>query len=152
MKKDKLYSSKMTDEQIKKVRESAPELFSGDNANISQFSISIESLDVPETLYHYTSIDTLERILNDSIDKEHFTLRGTHFEYLNDYQELNLAINLIQEVAKEFESQGKDTENKNISEWPNEKWKSLSDIFETKSGPFITSFSENADSLPMWNH
>ena len=152
MKKRKLYSSQMTDEQITKVRETVPELFSGDNANISQFSISVESTDEPETLFHYTSIDTLEKILTESFGREYIILRGTHFEYLNDTKEVKFAIDIMQEIAKEFEDQGKDISKKKLSEHlTSARWKRLTNSFGIKSDLFITSFSENYDSLPMWN-
>jgi len=152
MNKKELLSTQMTDEQKIKVRDTLPELFDGENAEIKQFKISVESIDEPETLYHYTSIDTLEKIFTESVGKDYFILRGTNIEYLNDYKELNLAIELMQNVAKEFEFQGKDIAGKKLSEFLTQtKLKSLLNSFGLKSDLFITSFSENYDSLPMWN-
>lgn len=152
MKKRELLSTRMTDEQKTKVHEILPEFFDGENSADEKFKISVESIDEPESLYHYTSINTLEKILTQSIRKEYLILRSTHFEYLNDYQELNLAIDEMRKVAQKFEEDGKDKENKELSKYlDHNNWKRIMNLFELLNGPYITSFSENSDSLPMWN-
>jgi len=151
MKKRELLSTKMTDEQKTKVREIFPKFFDEENA-VEKFKISIESLDEPEFLYHYTSIDTLEKIFTQSIKKEHFILRGTNIEYLNDYQELNIATEEMREIAQKFEKDGKDKVNKKFSKYlDHNKWKTIINLGGLLTVPYITSFSENSDSLPMWN-
>lgn len=152
MEKRELLSTKMTDEQKTKVREILPEFFDEENNSVEKFKISIESIEEPVFSYHYTSIDTLEKILTESVNKDVFILRGTHNEYLNDYQELNLAIKLIMNVAKKFEEEGKDIKGKKLSEnLDHNNWKRIMNLLGLLNGPYITSFSENSDSLPMWN-
>lgn len=152
MKKIELFSSKMSEDQKIKIREVFPELFDGDNFIMEKFKISIENIEEQEVLYHYTSIDILEKILTESIGKKYFILRGTHIEYLNDYQELKLAIENMQHLIEEFERNGNDKQNKELSKNLNyNKWKTIINWGGLLTDFYITSFSENSDSLPMWN-
>lgn len=151
MDKKDLYSTQMDEERISQVHKIFPDFFKEEKP-IEKFKISIESAEQPEILYHYTSVDVLEKILTDSIGKDYFILRGTNIEYLNDIKELNLAIELLQETAQEFEYQGRDIGSKKLSAWFNQNnLKNILNNFGLRSAPFITSFSENSDSLPMWS-
>lgn len=101
----------------------------------------------PKILYHYTSVATLLKILQGVEETGKLTLRGTHIEYLNDKAEYITAIELTLEALKEYNDSSKISIAENFNE----------DLLRRFTGfnthpPFITSFSGQCDSLPMWTH
>jgi len=153
MEKRGRFSIEMNEEQISSIRNVFPEIFFEEQDKpIEKFKISIESAEAPDILYHYTSIDTLEKILRNSMNKEYILLRGTNIHYLNDRYELDFAIDIMISIAKEFESEGKDHNDKKLSEsLTRDRWRNILTWHGFKSDLYITSFSANQDSLPMWN-
>jgi len=96
-------------------------------------------------LYHYTSIDTLLKIV-DNIENDKICLRATHAKFFNDPHEYDLAISLLMSSMIKYEKQKsiKDKLSKNINK------KLFSKIGQIFGNPFILSFSENQDDLTMW--
>lgn len=97
-------------------------------------------------LYHYTSIEALYNILNESIFTQQETgvpylnMRATHINYLNDETERKLFTDrLISEVIKYSEK------NTPLNE---EQHKTLNSLCNVDS--FIISLSEHQDNLNMW--
>lgn len=98
-----------------------------------------------DIIYHYTSPSAFKSII------ENRTLRFTHCHYLNDYSESKYALDLCYEYMDDLFA-GYDENIKKIFE------KSHKDNWLDKSSSyngfvfFQCSFSENPDSLPMWNY
>lgn len=103
------------------------------------------------TVYHYTSLETLAKIIND-VSEDHLRLRATHIDFLNDYTEHTIAIHLLKDKLIEYDNSLSEDYSKKFQSLLNDKrmsffkWEEIHDLF-----PFIISFSENWDSLPMWN-
>jgi hypothetical protein len=105
---------------------------------------------MPDILYHYTSLNTFNEIIKSSED-DSIELRATHIEYLNDLSEFKIAITTLLEMLIAHESSLGGEELKGFS--------NLSDIKKLdpilmqwhEMPPFISAFSEDSDSLPMWN-
>lgn len=101
-----------------------------------------------QLVYHYTSLETFHKIISKS-SCEFIKLRATHIEYLNDYSEHKIAVKLLKDKLIEFDNKQnpkKDLENllteKNISFF---RYDGIDDLY-----PFVTCFSEEKDSIPMW--
>lgn len=102
-------------------------------------------------LYHYTSMNTLLKILQDVEKNSKVTLRGTHIEFLNDKAEFSTAVKIIIDAVAEYEKiNSANVTNKLTHKLDEEIMKRLTN-FEAKA-PFVTCFSEDPDSLPMWTH
>jgi len=105
----------------------------------------------PKILYHYTSMATLLKILQGVEATGKLTLLGTHIKYLNDKAEFSTAINIIIDAIKEYENkQGVELE-KRFSDIIDESVLNRLARLDTQP-PFVTCFSEEPDSLPMWTH
>ena len=89
----------------------------------------------PDVLYHYTTIETFEKIL----DKK--TLRGTHYSQLNDRKEVEIGIQKLKESLEKLEI---------ANSVRNEVSAVISDISQEKINCFITSFSTQGDLLSQW--
>jgi hypothetical protein len=98
--------------------------------------IKNELQDIPETLYHYTSIESFMSILNSA------EIWLTKFDYLNDPNELTYTTDLIKEVYKENPEVANKAYLENIL-------KRIIDQFEYS---FIFSLCGNKDSLGMWSY
>lgn len=95
---------------------------------------------------------TLLEILEGVETNGKLTFHGTNIEYLNDRTEYLCAINVMIELFKKYEENGLDIEGKLLSKKMRvDNWKTLASNGNLISSPFITSFSDNPDSLPMWN-
>jgi hypothetical protein len=96
-------------------------------------------------LYHYTSINTLLKIL-DVKEKENLCVFATHAKYFNDPYEYNLAISLLKRSMYRYENEN------SIEIRKSEKFnkKDVSTFGYIAGYPFILSLSENADDLTMW--
>ena len=155
----KILSKNITPEQKKKLLKLFPEIFEGEKINSKKFNLIFENSKKPEIVYHYTSINTLFAILNrienetesDSKD-DYFILRGTHIEFLNDTTEFYKSCKLMSEIIQEYENSLEEDKNKHVAKDINENtWKRNATMGGFSTLPFVTSFSENSDNLPMWN-
>ncbi len=90
---------------------------------------------VGTTLYHYTSIDALCKILTTN------TLWATKYSYQNDASEIEYGINLLAKCIEEKSAH----KERLLGAIATFKAKTLSDYY-------FLSFSFEKDSLPMWNY
>ncbi|WP_405376929.1 DUF2971 domain-containing protein [Nonlabens sp. Asnod3-A02] len=103
-----------------------------------------------ETVYHYTTLETLFHIINQSTVNS-LTLRATHVDFLNDFTEHTIAVGLLKKELISYDNT-LSNDSKNFSKTLNDKRMSFfrnEEIDELY--PHIISFSECGDSLPMWN-
>jgi|GEM_PF-3424288 len=96
---------------------------------------------LPKILWHYTSIDTLVKICTT------LTMRATHYAFLNDRKEVNLATNLI---LSEIDRQISQKPDKLIPLQAIRDFISVDDKGERQRGMFVICFSEHPDYLPQW--
>lgn len=154
-----IYSSQLTSTQKENLSNIFPSIFRKNSDIENNFKLTIEKNNAPNILYHYTSMNTLqsilERIHNDEKSKSDnicFVLRATHVEFLNDVTEFKLTIELLSEALQKYENSLPKSKNKNIAKKLNpDYWRNFSTLSGNTTLPFITSFSENPDSLPMWS-
>ena len=161
MKKIEIYSSDISKTQKECLLGQFPFLFKGTGINKKNFKLTMENNVQPRIVYHYTTMKTLQTIL-ERIEYEvnkaligtslnSFVLRGTHIEFLNDVMEFKLASRLMADLIKKYELSLDEKSNKHISKKLDENyWKQFATFLGLMTPPFITSFSENSDSLPMW--
>jgi len=129
------------------------------DSNISyeddDFKVSIEKNESPNVIYHYTSLTTFQSIIDsvfteDSIKQ--LILRATQIEYLNDDMEFNKGAELLTEIIENYEVKNEIPQGNRKSHHITVKnWKEATRFGKMFSSPFIVSFSENRDNLPMWN-
>lgn len=111
-------------------------------------------------VYHYTPIDTFEKILS-TYSKETGTieLRATHCNFLNDGTESILGARLLPKYITQIEEDLEVEENWKLSSAFNNKQylhtiishiKSFNDI-EERLSKFVVSFSKAFDNLVMWS-
>lgn len=105
---------------------------------------------MPEILYHYTSMSTLNSILENKKEQS-LTLRASDIRYLNDTKEYKLALEILRNLLIEHEN-GLTENIKGIDKnLPPERM----DLFRNPDWdlmpPFIFSLSDDGDNLPMWN-
>jgi hypothetical protein len=156
MKKIQVYSAQLTSTQKETLVKIFPSIFGESSEIDNNFKLTIEKNNAPNILYHYTSMNILqsilERIHNEKKSNENcFVLRGTHIEFLNDVTEFKLTIKLLTEALQKYENSLPKSKNKHIASKLNpDYWKNFSTLSGNTTLPFITSFSENPDSLPMW--
>lgn len=161
MNRKQIFSVDISPEQREALFNIFPSIFNEKNIDKENFKILFESNTPPKILYHYTSVNTLQSILKGIEDQEKnistnisncFVLRGSHIEYLNDITEFKIAAKLMARLIKKYEESLDEANNKHIAGKLDENyWKKLATFFGFSTSPFITSFSENSDSLPMWN-
>jgi hypothetical protein len=102
-------------------------------------------------VYHYTSLESLNKIINQANEQD-LKLRATHIDFLNDYTEHSIAIYLLKNKLIEYDNSLDKSISKNFHTLLNDKrmsffrYEEIDDLY-----PFIISFSECWDSLPMWN-
>jgi hypothetical protein len=103
------------------------------------------------TVYHYTSLETLYHIINKA-SETHLTLRATHVDFLNDYTEHTIAVNLLKKALIKYDIGPSGRSSKDFVTKLNDKRMSFFRTSEfDEMYPHIISFSEHGDSLPMWN-
>lgn len=96
-------------------------------------------------LYHYTSINSLMKILNPN-ERGEICLRATNARFLNDPYEFNLALSMLKTSMVRYEKENSIADKKSSG-----FNKSQFSSFATIAGyPFLISFSENSDDLTMW--
>ncbi|WP_069997899.1 DUF2971 domain-containing protein [Cellulosilyticum sp. I15G10I2] len=103
-----------------------------------QYSWICQNYVLDQDLYHYTSISALDSILKNN------SLWLTQIEYMNDYEEMIYAIQLIKECLEEIDTQ-----------YIKEYILSLCEDIENgkKYGAvFILSLSYDQDSVSLWNN
>jgi len=112
-------------------------------------------------IYHYTSIDALNAILNDvyhkapedaesnSLDYYFFKLRATHWNYFNDPFEKIYMINKLEQYIRKYV-----TNNTEHSEPYIENLITGVDLIGNylMGCPYIISLSKNGDNLDMWRN
>lgn len=94
-----------------------------------------------EHLYHYTSIEALINgiVVKNPNDGEELCLRATHNKYMNDPKEFEVGVDMLKNISLGLENYGVDV-------------KKILDILEGyKDNFYFACFSEDGDSLPMWN-
>lgn len=102
-----------------------------------------DDMNLPEVVYHYTSMDTLTKIV-----ANHGQLWGTSIKYLNDVSERDYFIKMVKDRVPEYLKIHGSTDE---------------DVFESLLGTnhrvvlndpvhqaFVTSFCGDPDSLPQW--
>ena len=99
-----------------------------------------------DTLYHYTSIESLYHILG--VEDDEITMRATHANFMNDPDEFEYADSIIKESLNEFEKQNNLTEEKSKS--LSGKHGLVNTIGKIGGDPYILSFSEHSNDLTMW--
>jgi hypothetical protein len=87
-------------------------------------------------LYHYTSINTLEKIL------ENKTLRFTNIDNLNDSSEYKYGVNLLKLKVLQYEKEHNIFPTINLEKF---------DYFMFSGKLYSASFTENGDDLNFWN-
>jgi len=177
--KHKILSKDITPEQKGIINEQFPEAFEK-GIDPNKFNLLLETQKESDILYHYTTMGTLQAIL-ERVEKEDkkdtekalilrgtdienlndvredkkskpLILRGTHVEYLNDVTEFKSACKLMSKVIKEYEDALPEDENKGVTKFlTKELWEKVGKGMNFNFPPFITSFSKHRDSLPMWN-
>lgn len=96
-------------------------------------------------LYHYTSVETLLKIIENSNDDK-ICFRATHAKFFNDPFEYKLAFSLLKTSLTKYENQI--SSGKKLR--PKFQNKSLSSLGQLFGNPHILSLSENSDDLTMW--
>lgn len=155
--KHKLLYRELKPKQKEMLTEYFPELFN-DGLDPKKFDLTLESRREPSIVYHYTSLNTLQAIL-DRLEKEEklnnpnpLLLRGTRIDYLNDATEYKLACEIMTDMLKKHAQSINDGDSKKIVQYADTNiWERIATTFGQLTLPFITSFSENDDNLPMWN-
>ncbi|QJP34196.1 DUF2971 domain-containing protein [Nonlabens sp. Ci31] len=103
------------------------------------------------TVYHYTSLETLYNIINEA-SETHLTLRATHVDFLNDFTEHTIAVDLLKKALIKYDTGLNGRRSKDLATMLNDKRMSFFRISEfDEMYLHIISFSEHGDSLPMWN-
>lgn len=136
--------------------------FDTNNIDSKKFNLIIEDNSDPNILYHYTTLNSFQAILDRVIFEENinpkinnvnsFVLRGTNIFYLNDSSEFRPATKILADLIKTYESTLNIDKIRNTSQKLNEKfWEDFSTLYGILTFPYITSFSEDPDNLPMWN-
>ncbi|WP_339870243.1 DUF2971 domain-containing protein [uncultured Algoriphagus sp.] len=99
-----------------------------------------------ELLYHYTSIESLHKILLG--DGENIVLRATHANFMNDPDEFEFANKIITKTLLEYESENSVLEKKSDNLFG--KGGIFGSFAYLPGEPFILSLSEHQDDLSMW--
>ena len=104
-----------------------------------------------DLLYHYTSIETLQLIMQD-FEHNEICMRATHADFLNDPQEYFFASKLFKESLKDYEKKNNILQENSIFEYifPENGKSILNEISEISGNPYLISFSNDGDSLSMW--
>lgn len=94
-----------------------------------------------DSWYHYTSLDAIINgiIVRNPEPQKEICLWATHSQYMNDPLEFSMGVSLIDSMYKILEINN----NTDLQQ----KWSSVKEFYKSC---FLTCFSENADSLPMW--
>ena len=93
-----------------------------------------------ETFYHYTTIDALVNGITkeDAETGKEICLRATHCRFVNDSEEIKKGAQLISILLEQQDNTKTRKEH-------------FDELMKQYENMFLLSFSENEDSLPMWN-
>ena len=113
-----------------------------------------------QTVYHYTSLETLFKLL-DGVKDDNFIIYATRISELNDTSEFYLGFknlwNYLPSIEKELnicEDSYKLSQLVEEDGTTGEKafpQKIVDNLLKSKHTPFVVSFTNNKDFLPMWN-
>lgn len=106
----------------------------------SRLEAELRTSNVPDVLYHYTSGDTLLKIL------ESGKVRATHLQYMNDLSEVRYGHDLIQRHLREARKREKD---ERVSEFL-EMAQTESNPFEEDLNVYAFCFCTKGDELGQW--
>ena len=115
--------------------------------NLEQFVETLKYNDLefiwePQSLYHYTSSNSLQSILKNKV------LWLSKSEFLNDRNELKYTIDLVNEIITEMMSDEQTLEELVFKESINNYLKRSDDLFEV----YVLSLSKNKDSNLLWSN
>lgn len=103
----------------------------------------IISLDKDAELYHYTSLATLQNILETGI------FQATEYHYLNDMDEFSFVDKLLIEILKQI--LGKGDKSKQLISAVKEYMKTIrNESEELEESYYVMSFSVAKDNLTLW--
>lgn len=112
-------------------------------------------------VYHYTSLETLIAILNNSNEKG-LSFRASNIFKLNDSKEMDKGFKVVRKILSEYEKSNNISEQYQLMEvYSNKQYEEMCkrqyifsrDIVNIKQGyiPYVVCFSMHRDYLPMWS-
>lgn len=104
-----------------------------------------------DLLYHYTTIDALQKILQD-YDNTQICVWATHSLFLNDPLEYKYALDVLKRDLEKYElQQNISNENRKLKMiFPDDKEGLIGLVARATEDSYLVSFSEKSDSLTMW--
>lgn len=113
-----------------------------------------------ELMYHYTSLSTLQCLLDNISNKHEFIFHASSIYSMNDSQEFIHGYNIVLDWFKKYEEEQGIKENRLSEIWDNylenhtkEEFNSLfiEKLYKEEHIPYVIAFSQNGDSLPLWS-
>lgn len=113
-----------------------------------------------ELMYHYTSLSTLQCLLDNISNKHEFIFHASSIYSMNDSQEFIHGYNIVLDWFKKYEEEQGIKENRLSEIWDNylenhtkEEFNSLfiEKLYKEEHTPFVIAFSKKDDSLPLWS-
>jgi len=113
-----------------------------------------------ELMYHYTSLSTLQCLLDNISNNHEFIFHASSIYSMNDSQEFIHGYNVVLDWFKKYEEEQGIKENRLSEIWDNylknHTKEDLNTIFIEKLYkeehiPYVIAFSKKGDSLPLWS-
>ena len=113
-----------------------------------------------ELMYHYTSLSTLQCLLDNISNNHEFIFHASSIYSVNDSQEFIHGYNIVLDWFKKYEEEQGIKENRLSEIWDNylenhtkEEFNSLfiEKLYKEEHIPYVIAFSQNGDSLPLWS-
>ena len=113
-----------------------------------------------ELMYHYTSLSTLQCLLDNISNNHEFIFHASSIYSMNDSQEFIHGYNIVLDWFKKYEEEQGIKENRLSEIWDNylknHTKEDLNTIFIEKLYkeehiPYVIAFSKKGDSLPLWS-
>ena len=113
-----------------------------------------------ELMYHYTSLSTLQCLLDNISNNHEFIFHASSIYSMNDSQEFIHGYNIVLDWFKKYEEEQGIKENRLSEIWDNylenhtkEEFNSLfiEKLYKEEHIPYVIAFSQNGDSLPLWS-
>ena len=113
-----------------------------------------------ELMYHYTSLSTLQCLLDNISNNHEFIFHASSIYSMNDSQEVSHGYNVVLDWFKKYEEEQGIKENRLSEIWDNylknHTKEDLNTIFIEKLYkeehiPYVIAFSKKGDSLPLWS-
>lgn len=113
-----------------------------------------------ELMYHYTSLSTLQCLLDNISNNHEFIFHASSIYSMNDSQEFIHGYNVVLDWFKKYEEEQGIKENRLSEIWDNylenhtkEEFNSLfiEKLYKEEHIPYVIAFSQNGDSLPLWS-